>query len=157
MKKFLISGLIVLVSVVTNAGEFLKEVEDSTVPVGLIEDFKTAKIGDKKGEISLLARLTMVYVGTAAGYNAVMLNLVDSGPSEGDYGNTYVYDLGHINGTISNLKLRKASAPKQYILSYKASKQVMDDDGNFKDSDASRRLKITLDKEGLLKSVETIK
>ena len=157
MKQILMTGLIILTGLAAHANETLKVAEDTTVSVGLIDDFKSVGVGDKTGEINLIARLTMVYVGTAAGYDAVKLNLVDNGPSEGDYGNTYVYDLGLITGTVSNLKLQRTSIPKQYILSYKASTQKMTNDGDFKEEDASKKIKITLAANGLLKSVEIIK
>ncbi len=155
MKKLLVTALL-LISSLSSAGQFLKEVEDTLVSAAAIEDFQAVSVGDKKSEISLLARLTMVYVGTAAGMSNVMLNLIDSGPTQGDYVNTYVYNLGLIVGTISNLKLQKTSTPKQYILSYKATTLQTTDDGEFAEVNASKRLKIKLSRNGLLSSVQEI-
>lgn len=150
-----------LTASISQAGQVLKQVEvheekDAMVPVAFIEDFKSISVSHKKAQIVLTARLMMVHIGTAAGFKRVMLNLIDSGPSQGDYGNTYIYNLGNIVDSISELNLQKSSKSQEYILSYKASSKEMTDQGEFKDVDASKRLKIKLDKKGLLTSVEEI-
>lgn len=156
MKKILLSSLVMLAGFSAHAGKVLKPVEDATVPVAVIDDFKAASIGEKKNEIDLTVRLTMAYIGTAAGYDSVMLNILDSGPAEGDYGNSTVFSLGRIVGSISNLKLRKSPVSKQFILSYKATSLEMSDAGDFEEVDASKVLKISLSKEGTLLSVEQL-
>jgi hypothetical protein len=89
--KLLFSTVAALgLAVTAYAGTPLTEVEDNQVSSALIEDLKVAQSADHR----VGARAVAVHVGTAYNIDKVMLTLVDTGPTEGDYPNTSTFDLG---------------------------------------------------------------
>lgn len=151
MKTILSSILLILAfASVGNANLEMRSVEDDSVSASLIGGYTSARSRDSK----LSASLVTVFRGGAAGMSSIIVTFYDTSDDSGsDIGNSVAREILYVTDAPKSAKIIK-KADKTYELQFKAEEVSQNDEGNYVYPTRNVVLRVVLDNNNAIKSIE---